>query len=374
MRRGTACRSRRRRLSRGAATDGSAVLRPRVAARAYGTPGASRRPTASLSRGHVVADRKLRFLEQLRCDRELRSLESHRPARRLRRFEHLRCDRASGALRRPGSPIPPCKFGKLGHGSGDDGSFTGFCEHFAAGYTRGNFVKECCLALLMNIAFIPARGGSKGLPDKNLIPLAGRSLVERSVATAQKSAIFDKVFVSTDSEKIAEQARALGAAVPFLRPSDLASDTASSVDVVIDAIRSQAWSSEDKICLLQPTSPMRTSDHLRRSFELFEEHGESVIATQEFKLDPALLRPLGDGPQVFLEDNQFKTRRQDSAACVFPNGCIYLNSVATILKHRALIPPSFTAMVMSHWESIDIDDKNDFRAAEALIKAGFQSE
>lgn len=123
------------------------------------------------------------------------------------------------------------------------------------------------------IAVIPARGGSKGLPGKNIKELCGKPLIVYTIETALKSKIFDKVIVSTDSLEIAEIAKKAGAEIPFLRPKELATDTADSMDVLIHAIKFLEEKGEkfDYIMKLQPTSPLRTEEDIRKSVKLLFE-------------------------------------------------------------------------------------------------------
>ena len=124
-----------------------------------------------------------------------------------------------------------------------------------------------------NIAIISARSGSKGLPDKNIKELSGKPLMAYSIEAAIQSECFDDVMVSTDSEKYAEIARMYGAEVPFMRSEVTSSDTASSWDVVEEVLQGYEKMGKifDTICLLQPTSPMRTSGDIKAAYSLYKE-------------------------------------------------------------------------------------------------------
>ena len=129
------------------------------------------------------------------------------------------------------------------------------------------------------LALIPARGGSRRLPGKNLLKLCGEPITVWSIKAAQQSKYVDRIVVSTDSDEIAEVARAAGADVPFMRPNYLASDTASSLDVVNHALNelNQKGQCYEFIVLLQPTSPLRTSKHIDESFELLQSKDADAI-------------------------------------------------------------------------------------------------
>ena len=144
---------------------------------------------------------------------------------------------------------------------------------------------------MKNLAIIPARSGSKGLPDKNIKPLLGKPLMAYSIEAAIASGVFDEVMVSTDSEKYAEIAKSWGANVPFLRSKVTASDTASSWDMadeVLNNYRDKFGLTFDTFCLLQPTSPLRTAENIRAAYYLYSQKAKfavvSVCETEHFPL------------------------------------------------------------------------------------------
>ncbi|MCK7547004.1 acylneuraminate cytidylyltransferase family protein [Marinobacter koreensis] len=226
----------------------------------------------------------------------------------------------------------------------------------------------------MRVAIIPARGGSKRLPGKNLKPLAGKPVIQWSIDAALESGIFDRVCVSTDSEEIAELAQLGGAEVPFLRPAELATDTATTADVVRDFIhRYEALKHEiaESVCLLQPTSPLRTVNDIREAAKLLlEEEVDAVVSVCEMEHPYQLCGPLGPSGslQGFVKAAE-NIRSQDQETFYRLNGAIYFCSREAALKLEMLYEPCFTsrAYIMSPWHSVDIDTKMDFRIAEALI-------
>ena len=142
---------------------------------------------------------------------------------------------------------------------------------------------------MRNIAIIPARSGSKGLKDKNIKMLDGKPLISYSIQAALQSGCFEEVMVSTDSEHYAEIAQIHGASVPFLRSAEMSSDSASSWDSVREVLKNylQLGQSFDNVMLLQPTSPLRTSDDIINAFDLFfNKKAESVVGVCEMEHSP----------------------------------------------------------------------------------------
>ena len=134
---------------------------------------------------------------------------------------------------------------------------------------------------MKNLAIIPARSGSKGLPDKNIKNLCGKPLIAHTIAAANDSGCFDEVMVSTDSEKYAGIARQWGASVPFLRSEATSTDQASSWDMVEEVLCNyeKAGRYFDTFCLLQPTSPLRTSEDIRGAYRLFEDKASFAVVS-----------------------------------------------------------------------------------------------
>ncbi|MCA9394938.1 MAG: acylneuraminate cytidylyltransferase family protein [Candidatus Omnitrophica bacterium] len=225
------------------------------------------------------------------------------------------------------------------------------------------------------IAVITARGGSKGLPGKNIIDLAGKPLLAYTVEAALQSRYVETTVVSTDDEKIREVALAAGAEAPFLRPAELASDTAHSPDVVSHAVEyyeKRDGKDYDLTVMLQPTSPFRTGRHIDEAIEKFLEDRtlDSLISIKKqdyppwwmFTTEGARLRPafhFKDGVNVFnLERQEFPTVYR-------PNGAIYVTWREYLKKTGSIVNPENNGYyVMSEADSIDIDLKADLYAAE----------
>ena len=223
---------------------------------------------------------------------------------------------------------------------------------------------------------VPARGGSKGLPGKNLKPVAGVSLVGRAVIAgrefAQRAGINATVFVDTDSQDIADEGRRYGAVVPFLRPAELAVDTTSTSDSVLHAVSrfEAAGTPADAIVLLQPTSPLRVAEDIVRCWAAFDaESAPSVISTMPVGHPPELsLRTEANGVVNWaLGEPPADTRRQAFRPSVLPNGAVYVLTLELLRRERRFIVPGVTrAVLMPPERSVDIDTAGDLAQAEAL--------
>lgn len=223
-----------------------------------------------------------------------------------------------------------------------------------------------------SIAIIPARSGSKGLKDKNIIPFAGMPLMAHSIKAAIDSGCFDTVHVSTDSEKYAEIAREYGADVPFLRSDALSSDTASTWTVVSEVLEryKELGKVFDSFMILQPTSPLRTSQNIRDAFALLEEKdATSVVSVCEADHSPLKYNTIPDnGSLEHFSDRRADRPRQQIETYYLINGAIYL-----VRTHNGTEFPSDVysenciAYHMGRLDSIDIDDKDDLLLAEFML-------
>jgi CMP-N-acetylneuraminic acid synthetase len=214
------------------------------------------------------------------------------------------------------------------------------------------------------LAIIPARGGSKRLPRKNILPLAGKPLIAWTIEAAIHSKIFDEVMVNTDDEEIAEISKKFGASVPFIRPDELATDTSSSIDVVKDTL--QWYQARDiyftEFVLLQPTSPLRDHNAIVGAWQLYLQSGaESVISVCEvehpiqwtFKLNTA-------GVMSSMFDDNAK-RSQDYESIYRLNGAVYITKSNLIRDNNEIISSKKSvAYIMDQKSSIDIDCDFDF--------------
>ena len=225
---------------------------------------------------------------------------------------------------------------------------------------------------MRNIAVITARSGSKGLKDKNIKDLKGKPLMAYTIEAALQSGIFDCVHVSTDSEQYAEIARAYGAEVPFLRDAKLATDTAGTWDVVRTVVEKykDAGKEFDTVTLLQPTSPLRDAEDVKKAFELFaQKQADSVISVCEVEHSPKICNTLGeDNSMNGFIDTTIVGRRQDLGTYYRINGAIYIQKTEILMKRLNLYGEKSFAYIMSKEHSVDIDDAFDFMVAEAAMK------
>lgn len=216
---------------------------------------------------------------------------------------------------------------------------------------------------------IPARGGSKGIPHKNIKLLYGKPLIQYSIDVARQLAEDNDICVSTDDIEIKTVAENLGLEVPFLRPDYLASDTAGTSDVIVHALNfySNQGTNYDVVVLLQPTSPLRTVQNIKDCLALYDDTLDMVTTVKESSVSAVLCRENQNGflEQVIGENN---VRRQDAAKLYEYNGAVYvINSDA--IKEKGL--GGFTKIkkcVMDEKSSVDIDTLLDWKFVESLMK------
>jgi CMP-N,N'-diacetyllegionaminic acid synthase len=225
----------------------------------------------------------------------------------------------------------------------------------------------------MNVlGVVPARGGSKGIPRKNVVTVGGRPLLAYTADAALASQRLTRVVISTDDPAITETARGLGLEAPFLRPAELASDEAPMLAVLQHAVKEMTTGGfrPDAVVLLQPTSPLRRAEHIDRAIELLESTGaDSVVSVVEvphqfspssvMTLDGDRLRPFSDGPPP--------TRRQDKPKTYARNGPAVLAVRTSVLERGSLYGDDCRPFVMSDAESLDIDSADDLRVFESLM-------
>lgn len=225
---------------------------------------------------------------------------------------------------------------------------------------------------MKNLAIIPARSGSKGLPNKNIKLLAGKPLMAYSIEAALASDMFDTVMVSTDSEEYAEIAREYGAEVPFLRSEKTSSDTASSWDAVEEVlIEYRKLGHEfDSFMLLQPTSPLRSSQDICNAFvEMKEKNANSIISLCEVDHSPLQCNvlPKDLSLDTFIRDEAKGKRRQDLPLYYRFNGAIYLAKVPFFMDDHDIYRERCFAYVMDKINSVDIDGELDFIIASVIL-------
>lgn len=224
---------------------------------------------------------------------------------------------------------------------------------------------------MKNIAIIPARSGSKGLKDKNIKELCGKPLMAYTIEAAIDSGLFNCVHVSTDSEEYARIAKEYGADVPFLRDEQYATDTASTWDTVKNVLDKYSKFGKvfDMVTVLQPTSPLRTSEDICNAYQLFcNKNALSVVSVCEVNHSPLLCNTLG----IDLSLNNFinikeVTRRQNMNTFYRVNGGIYMLHVMVLNNIGELYGARSYAYVMEPECSIDIDNEMDFKIARCML-------
>ena len=227
---------------------------------------------------------------------------------------------------------------------------------------------------MKNIAVIPARSGSKGLPDKNIRPVNGKPLLAYTIEAALESGCFDTVHVSTDSERYAEIARRYGADVPFLRSAALATDTASTWDAVREVLAryDELGKRFDTMMLMQPTTPLRTGEDVKAAYALFQKkQAKSVIAVCEVDHSPLWCDTIPDSGSMkgFGRKDLAWVNRQDLRPYYRVNGAIYLLSVngINIPPDDEIYEDNCYALFMDRKKSVDVDSEDDLALVEFLL-------
>jgi len=225
------------------------------------------------------------------------------------------------------------------------------------------------------LAVIPARGGSKGIPKKNIIPLQGKPLIQYTIDAAQKSQFIDKVFLSSDDAEIISVVKNMGLESGYIRPQHLADDHSSTADAIMDAL---TWLEEkenyspDAILLLQPTSPLRTSDDIDGAIRLFKQNKHDCLVSVHEMLEHPYECVTGintDDWSYLAKPKVNVTRRQDYLnKFYYINGAIYLVNVDFFKAHKLFIQEQNTSFyIMPQEKGIDIDEYNDLKRAEFFL-------
>lgn len=228
---------------------------------------------------------------------------------------------------------------------------------------------------------ITARGGSKGVPGKNLKRIGGLSLLGYKARSAQACPACSRLILSTDSEDISAEGRALGVDVPFLRPAELATDSATSDSVVahaMDWIEQHEQRTYDAVMLLEPSSPFATAEHYSAAMDLFaEQSADLVVGLRKTDTYAPLTGVLGgDGSIADIVANMPATsgvRRQDLEQAVTMNGAFYLMSWRSFREHGKIYgdPDGSYGIVMDRWHSIEIETPEDLAFAEFAVERGY---
>lgn len=222
------------------------------------------------------------------------------------------------------------------------------------------------------LAVIPARGGSKGIPRKNIKKLNGKPLIAYTIEEAKKSGYIDKLIVSTEDREIAKISKIFGAEVPFLRPKELSNDNTPGIDPILHAVN---WfkgkdCNFDYVMCLQCTSPFRKYSQIDEAIEkLIKLDGDSIVSVCESEITPYWMKKVEDGKlKDFINSNVFYTRRQDIPKVYRLNGAIYMARTQVLMNIKNWYSKNTLSYIMDKISSVDIDDMIDFKFVEFLMK------
>lgn len=219
------------------------------------------------------------------------------------------------------------------------------------------------------VAVIPARGGSKGILRKNTRDLAGKPLIAWTIEAASKSKYLDRVILSSDDNEIIEIAKSYGCEAPFIRPAYLATDDAISADVILHAL--DEVDSYDYVVMLQPTSPLRTTEDIDQCIEmLFDKKANSCVSICESSQSPYWMYTLNDEDKIgsFVKEEELILRRQDLPVVYSLNGAIYISEIDWFRKKKSFLTNQTVGFIMPRSRSYDIDTNEDFLFCECIMR------
>jgi CMP-N-acetylneuraminic acid synthetase len=225
------------------------------------------------------------------------------------------------------------------------------------------------------IAIVPARGGSKGLPGKNIRPLCGKPLVAWSIEKALRSQHLDTVVVTTDSPELAAVARSHGAEVPFLRPAELATDHASTYDAIRHTLayyRDRERRQFDYTVLLEPTSPLREDDDIDRMLRALDgrrSEFDAIVSVGRVTEHPSIMKRLErDAIAPFCPELLTAPRRQDAAPAYFPYGVAYIAKTDRLLEENTFYTRRCMGFPIKRYQNFEIDDIYDWICVEQVMR------
>jgi pseudaminic acid cytidylyltransferase len=223
----------------------------------------------------------------------------------------------------------------------------------------------------MNIAVIPARGGSKRIPRKNIKTFCGKPMISRAIDAAKQSGLFDHVIVSTDDEEIALIARSCGATTPFLRPPELSDDMTPTVPVVAHAVQeciNLGWYA-DYVCCIYPCVPFLVKDDLVKSLDIIKTGVQFVYPVAEYAHPiQRAMRQLANGKMEFLSPQFELTRTQDLAKSYHDAGQFYWGKASSWLEQKKMHTDGL-GMPIPNWRVVDIDSVEDWKRAELIFNS-----
>lgn len=220
---------------------------------------------------------------------------------------------------------------------------------------------------MKKIAIIPARSGSKGLPNKNILNLCGKPLIAWSIEAAINSNCFEKIVVSTDSKEYGEISKKYGAEVIY-RGEKLSNDYATTYMVVEDILKKLNMKF-DYFVLLQPTSPMRSDKHILEACSKFEKNilnYDFLVSVKEAEMCSNLVKPIDDGSLKYF-NTDFSTYRRQMYKEYSPNGAIFIAKPDAYIERKSFFGDKSIAFMMNQFDSIDIDNKLDYELAKICM-------
>jgi pseudaminic acid cytidylyltransferase len=232
--------------------------------------------------------------------------------------------------------------------------------------------------IIMNVAIIPARGGSRRIPDKNIRPFAGRPMISYAIAAARDSGVFDSIIVTTDSEKIAAIAREYGAEVPFMRPMELSDDHTPTAPVILHALNRliECGKFVKYACCIYPTALFVRPEFIKKGYEILVKNQVSSVfsvTTFPFPIFRALRITEKGNIEMFWPEYEL-TRHQDLPEAYHDAGQFYWLKVESFLKSRRLYSSDAMPVLLPRYLVQDIDTQEDWETAERMFKATFRDE
>ena len=224
----------------------------------------------------------------------------------------------------------------------------------------------------MNIAIIPARGGSKRIPSKNIKEFCGKPMIAYSIEAAKKSGCFERIILSTDDSEIAGIAKQYGAEVPFIRPDDISDDYASTLDVIAHAITQLNLPQNSNVCCIYATAPLISSGKLLEGLAIFNASElDYVFSATEFSYPIQRAFKLSNNGHVeMFQPECFDSRSQDLEKAYHDAGQFYWGSVSAFLHKTPIFGDTSKPVILPITQVQDIDTPDDWRLAEMLFKVG----
>jgi len=229
----------------------------------------------------------------------------------------------------------------------------------------------------MNVAVIPARGGSKRIPRKNIKPFCGKPMIAWSIEAALQSGCFDQVLVSTDDKEIADVARQCGADVPFMRPPALSDDHTGTMPVIRHAIEwcIQQGQTPENVCCIYATAPFIRAENIQQGLQILGDTGSDYafsVTSYPFPIQRAI-RITAQGRVEMFYPEQFNTRSQDLEEAYHDAGQFYWGTVSAMLADKMIFASGATPVILPRHQVQDIDTPEDWLRAELMFKAWRES-